>query len=688
MPRFVLEIGTEEMPPRFFPPAMGQLRADGERMLERARLSFGELKVYGTPRRLVLVAENLAERQAPHTREERGPAAKVAFDAEGRPTKAAVGFAKRFGLTPEQLERRQTDQGDYVFAIIQESELPAREALAKLLPDLITGLSFPKTMRWGKGKLRFGRPIRWLLALVDGDVVEFELEGVKSGRLTRGHPVLADGMHLVFSAENYEALLGEKFILVNPSQRRLQIRRLVERVAAGEDARIVFDDLLDETTYLVEWPTAACGRFDPAFLSLPRPILIDEMQHVQSYFPLEDAQGKLLPAFIAVRDGGGDHLDVVIRGWENVLRAKLIDASFFYQQDLKTPLADRVEALRGVVFHERLGTVYEKVERIRAAAAAAAEQIGLPDADRHALDRAALLCKADLTTEVVAELTNLQGAMGREYALASDEPAQVAEAIGEHYRPRFAGDSTPATQMGQLLALADKLDTLASLFAAGVVPSGSADPFGLRREAYGVVSIVTGSGISLSVSVVMGAALSVLRGHVEFDRPTEDTVTAVQDFLRDRLAVSLREEDIRYDLVDAALAVGVDDIRQTTDRARALRELSGSYDFLPTVIACTRPMNILKGFEGGEVDPSLLTHDSEKRLWEIYREVVCEAESAELIQLFCLFTERLREPIDHYFDDVLVMAEDESLRRNRLAMCWQLSQLFRRLADFTLIVQV
>ncbi len=340
MPRFVLEIGTEEMPPRFFPPALAQLREEGARMFERARLSCGGLKVYGTPRRLALIAEELAAEQATATREERGPAARVAYDGDGNPTKAAEGFARRHGVAPEDLEVRQTDQGDYVFAVIREPELPAGEALAPLLPDLITGLSFPKSMRWGEGKLRFGRPIRWLLALLDENVVEFELEGLRSGRETRGHPVLADGMFPVACAAEYEQTLESLSVIVSQDERRARVEQEVQ--ARTDGAQVVDGGLLEDTTFLVEWPTTACGSFDPAFLRLPEAVLIEEMQHVQSYFPLRDREGKLLPRFIAVRDGGDDHLDTVLAGWESVLRAKLIDADFFYEQDRKLKLADRV----------------------------------------------------------------------------------------------------------------------------------------------------------------------------------------------------------------------------------------------------------------------------------------------------------------------------------------------------------
>lgn len=695
MPRFVLEIGTEEIPPRFFSPALAQLQRDGEEMLKRARLSFGEVKVYGTPRRLVLIAEELAQRQEACTREERGPAARVAFDEDGKPTKAAFGFARRHGVSPDQLEVRDTDQGEYVFAVIREPELPAKDALAPLLPGLISGLSFPKTMRWGTGKLRFARPIRWLLALVDDEVVEFELNGLKSGRLTRGHPTLADGVFEVPSAGDYESALRQRSVLVDPEERGAEIRQQIEVRAQAESARIVDGDLVEETAFLVEWPTAECGKFDVAFLRLPRAVLIEEMQHVQSYFPLENEDGDLLPKFIAVRDGGGEHLNTILTGWQNVLRAKLIDASYFYEQDLKTSLASRIEDLQGVVFQEKLGAMYEKAGRVRKVVRVAADQADLSQDEAKALDRAALLCKADLTTAMVTDLSSLQGLIGREYALASGESKEVADAIGEHYRPRHAGDAIPHTKLGRLLALADKIDTLAALFSIGVVPTGSADPFGLRREASGIVSILAREEAdqslqaALSVGGLLETAVDALREETDVPRPREEVIADVTDFLRQRLVALLRESDVRYDLIEAALAPGVDDLRAAKGRAEALQRLSEEHpDFLPTVIAATRPINISKDFAGAEVDPALFEEDAERELWAAYERVVAQAERVDLVELFDLFSSELRDPIDTYFDDVLVMARDQKLRRNRLAMCWHLTQLFRRIADFSRVVQI
>jgi glycyl-tRNA synthetase beta chain len=728
MSRFVLEIGTEEIPPRFFPPALAQLVAEGQEMLERARLSFREVKVYATPRRLALVAEGVAERQAAHTREERGPAARVAFDPEGKSTKAAQGFARRHGLSPDQLVVKETDQGEYVFAVVQEPELTAREALAGRLPGLIANISFPKAMRWGTGKFRFGRPIRWLLALVDEEVVEFEIEGLPSGRKTRGHPVLAEGMYEVASASEYEACLKKLSVILDPQERWDEVVRQVRLVAGtvggalacpvrpwgytyehllGESdvfARQIEADLSLQTAFTVEHPAAALGRFDRAHLSLPRPVLEAEMIHVQGYFPLESVEAGeggptgLLPCFIAVRDGGEEHLDTVVRGWENVLRAKLIDASFFYEQDLKRPLADRVDDLKGVVFQEKLGTVYDKVERIEAVSEALSSGLELDAQRRDWLLRAARLCKADLTTEVVTELSDLQGVMGAIHAEKSGEPVEVSKAIHGHYRPRSAEDDPPDTTIGVFLAIADKIDTISACFAAGIVPTGSADPFALRREAMGIIKCLTVGKLQdralhgkLSLLPVRPLAEIVLdrlsiQG-VELAAPRAEVADSVLEFLAQRLDYHLREQDVRHDLVRAALAVGVDPIRIAYERGHALRGLSEGENFLTTVVACTRPINIAKGFEGGEVDPDLFQEPAEKDLWQAFEEVAARADEISLLELFQLIAEKLRAPIDRYFDDVLVMDEDEKLRRNRLAMCWQLSQLFRRIADFSLIVQ-
>ena len=734
MPRFVLEIGTEELPPRYFPPALSQLHDGVVDRLAKARLTHGEVKVYGTPRRLALVVEEMAAVQAPMIREERGPSAKVAFDAEGKPTKAATGFARRHGIAPEDLVRRQTDQGEYVFAVIREPEAPAKDALAALLPDLITGLSFPKSMRWGAGTIRFGRPIRWLLALIDDQVVEFSVGEVHSGRQARGHPVLADGMFEVKHAKDYERALEGRFVLVEPEKRKAAIEKQLQEIVGSANARLVnvevhwptdptvlamfsdefaramHTDLLLQTMFLVEWPTAAIGTFDEAFLRLPRPILVEEMQHVQSYFPLYGQSGRLLPRFIAVRDGGEDSMENVVAGWESVLRAKLIDASYFYEQDLKRPLADRVEELHGVVFQENLGSMYEKMERVRAIAAALADAVGLSADEKAALDRAAMLCKADLTTKVVQDLSNLQGVMGGEYArrIEPSEPVEVADAIRDHYRPRFAGDQVPRTQLGKMLALSDKVDTITACFAVGIMPTGSADPYGLRREANGVLHIVLTMNQRVSLHDAIGRSLSRLadqrhqRGQPELAQHWIDIRHQVASFLRQRLEGVLRDEErIRYDLVAAVLAAEFEhanipdlpdfDVHAAAEKARVLQSLSASPDFDSVLIACKRLANIAKGFPGGHVNEKFLREDAEKALWAAFKQSRVESDSMLKARDYGGMFEMLRKlggPIDRYFNEVLVMDENEDIRRNRLATCWTINiELFRVLADFTLVVQ-
>jgi glycyl-tRNA synthetase beta chain len=691
MPRFVLEIGTEELPPRFLPPAMQQLGDAAESALARARLSHQGVTVLGTPRRLVLIVAAVAARQVPAVREERGPAARIAFDEEGKPTRAAAGFARRHGLAPEDLVRRQTDQGEYVFAIVHEPEAAAAEALAGLLPDLITGLSFPKSMRWGAESIRFGRPIRWLLALLGDEVVRFSLAGLHSGRAARGHPVLANEMFEVPDASAYEEELARHFVVVDPARRRAAIEQQVAELADSVGAQVVNGELLDETTYLVEWPTAALGRFERDFLRLPRPVLVEEMRHVQSYFPLEDERGALLPNFVAVRDGGRERIETVVRGWEYVLIAKLIDAGFFYDQDLKTPLEDRVGALRGVVFQEKLGTMYEKVARLRRVAAEVASQAGLPPAPAAALDRAALLCKADLTTDVVTDLPDLQGVMGGVYARHFGEPEQVAQAVSEHYRPRFAGDAVPSTDLGRALALADKVDTIAALFAVGVIPTGSADPYGMRREAAGALSIALAMEAAVPLTPLVGASLDVLAEQFAIGRPRQEIVSEVTAFIAQRLDTYLREErGVRYDLVNAALAAGFDDLRAAAARAEALQRLSRHPDFLPTVIAATRVSNIARGTGNGAADPARFEAPVERDLWaaaeEAEQAVEARAAAGDWETAFRALA-GLREIIDRYFVEVLVMAEDPELRRNRLATCRHVDRLFRRLADFSQVVQ-
>ncbi|MCS7309678.1 MAG: glycine--tRNA ligase subunit beta, partial [Armatimonadetes bacterium] len=489
MADLLLEIGTEELPAGVVEDALAQLQQAVTHRLQEARIDFGEVQTFGTPRRLILLLHDVAPSQTDVIREVRGPAANVAFDAQGNPTPAALGFARKQGVDVSELEVVHTPQGDYVMAKVFERGKSTVEVAAQVFPEVIRSLTFPKMMRWGSGNLRFCRPIRWLLALYGGEVVSFDLDGIRSGNRSRGHRFLAPEEFEVHTPEELFQQLEARYVLYDHRRRRQSIREQAERLAEQVGGCILWDDaLLDEVTHLVEYPTALLGRFDPQFLSLPEPILVTAMKKHQRFFAVTDAQGKLLPYFVAVRNGDDRHLDIVREGNERVLTARFNDAHFFYERDRQQPLEAFVGDLGRIVFQEKLGTMADKTVRLRRMAMELAEQAGVEPA---LADRAAFLCKADLATEVVMELPALQGVMGREYALLSGEPQAVAQAIAEHYQPRFAGDALPESALGRLLAVCDRVDTLAGYVGAlEIVPTGSGDPFGLRRAAQGVVQIL------------------------------------------------------------------------------------------------------------------------------------------------------------------------------------------------------
>jgi len=695
MGRLVFEIGTEEVPPRFLPGALASLEREAAERLAEARLTYARLRTVAAARRLALLVEGLADHQASRPREEKGPPARAAYDAAGKPTRAAEGFARRYGVPVDQLEVRTTAQGEYVFARFVDAGRPAAAALADLLPGLVTALSFPKTMRWGEGSLRFARPVRWLLARLDDEVIPCEVDGLRAGGESRGHPVLSPGPAPVIHAAAYLEALEARYVLADQEERAKRLREQLESLARAEGAELVEDPaLFEETLFGVEWPTAFVGSFGDEFLSLPREVLIQRLRGL-GYFALARPKG-LAPRFIAVRDGDDRNLAGVREGNEWALRAKLLDAVYFYQQDLKVPLAERVERLRGVIFQERLGSIYDKTERVRALVNWLAEALGLSAEERAAADRAAFLCKADLVSEVVSdrELSALQGTMGACYARAAGEPESVAAAIGEHYRPRFADDEPPRTAVGQALALADKLDTITGCFAAGLLPTGSEDPYGLRREAQGVMGIILRAGLHLPLEQAVDQARTALRAQKpELDGPAvKEQVLA---FIEQRLATHLMAEPpagrgLRYDLVNAAMGVERADLVEIAARAVALQELAQREDFLPTVVASTRLSNIVRGFAGGEVDPARLVESMERKLWETYEAIRPEVERLAAAGDYERLLERLaatRAVIDRFFDDVLVMAGDEAVRRNRLALVWQMNQLFRRLGDLSQVVQ-
>ncbi|MCS6830771.1 MAG: glycine--tRNA ligase subunit beta [bacterium] len=701
MADLLLEIGTEELPASVIENALEQLQVAVTQRLQDARIAFGEVETFGTPRRLILVVHEVAESQPDMVREVRGPAANVAFDAQGNPTPAAHGFARKQGVDVAQLEIVHTSQGDYVMARVFERGKSTVEVAVSILPEAIRCLTFPKMMRWGSGNLRFCRPIRWVLALYGDEVVPFELDGIQSGNRSRGHRFLAPEEFEVRTPADLFRQLGERYVLYDHRRRREAIREQANRLAEQVGGRILWDDaLLDEVTHLVEYPTALLGRFDSAFLSLPEPILITAMKKHQRFFAVADGMGKLLPYFVAVRNGNDYCLDVVREGNERVLTARFNDAHFFYERDRQQPLEAFVGELKRIVFQEKLGTMADKTARLAIVAREIAQRMEI---DPLLAERAATLCKADLATEVVMELPALQGVMGREYALLSGEDVAVAQAIAEHYMPRFAGDALPDSPLGRLLAVCDRVDTLAGYIGAlQIVPTGSGDPFGLRRAAQGAVQILTAvEGTPRLWALVEAAARAYAQQGVDM---TEEGLRLLAQMFSQRVEALLQDEGIRYDVVQAVLAEERVEPFAAWVNARMLNALPVER-LTPVALAATRVRNILKGGEAArlvltailrppsewlaQVDTSLFQHDEERVLYQLA--VEHQEKMGEVANRFCgedLFTllEIFTEPVNRFFDAVLVMAPEESVRRNRLLLLAGVDALYRYIGDFSKLV--
>ncbi|WP_298464682.1 glycine--tRNA ligase subunit beta [uncultured Mitsuokella sp.] len=677
----LFEIGTEEIPAHVMPGTLAQLKEHAEKAFKENRIAFDAIRTLGTPRRTALLVKGLAEKQEDVTSENRGPSVKIAFDADGKPTKAAQGFARGQHVAPEDLVVKD----GYVYAEVHEEGQPTAKLLETLLPELVCGLSFPNNMRWGDLDFKFIRPIRWFVALYDKDVIPFELANVKSGRTSRGHRFLSQGDFTIDSAADYETACEENFIIVDQDKRKAMIREQIEEVAMenGGQAEIT-DDLLEEVLYLVEYPTALCGKFEEKYLQLPPEAVITPMRDHQRYFPVKDAAGKLLPLFITVRNGGREYLETVQHGNERVLRARLADAQFFFDEDRKKSLEEHRDKLKTVVFQQGLGTMYEKTERLATLADFIADELHADEkAHKHA-HRAALLSKADLVTGMVTEFTELQGIMGREYAKLDGECEKVAIAIDEHYKPRFAGDSQPATTAGRIVSTADKIDTIVGTFSLGKIPTGSQDPFALRRQALGLVNMMIEAKYHLSLSALVSKSMDLYG--IADEAAREKMQQDVADFMRLRLKNVL--ESVRYDVLDAVLG-DVDDLYAVAQRAVAVEAFVAGKDAEKDIQAFVRVGNLAKKAGQAAVDAALFQNDEERALYAAYEEA--DKAAAEKLQAedyagaLEAFTQ-LSQPIDAFFDGVMVMDKDEKIRDNRLGLLKSIDALVKRVADFSKIV--
>lgn len=682
----LLEIGTEEIPADLIPKALTDMDALIRKELGAARIVHGEIKTMATPRRLVLIVKDVAEKQDDQIIEKLGPAKRVSFDEAGNPTKAALGFARGQGIDISEVETISTEKGDY---ICSRKKILGDET-KRILPDILSGfilsIPFQKSMRWMDLSIRFARPIHWLLALFGGEIVPFQIENVTSGRKTCGHRFMSPGFFLVKDAHDYLNKMRENYVVVNQEDRKRIILEEAEKAARAVSGKpVVIDKLLEEVVYLVEYPSAVCGSFDRAYLKLPKDVLITTMVEHQKYFPVVDGKGNLLPNFVTINNTLARDPAVVARGNEKVIRARLADAEFFFQEDRKVPLDEHAKKLRKVVFHSKLGTSEDKVERFRKLAGWIAERIQ-PDLKAD-VDRAASLAKADLETQMVYEFPSLQGIMGREYALIAGEKPDVAKAIYEHYLPTAAGGNLPETAIGAIVSIADKTDTICGFFGVNQPPTGTADPYALRRQALGIINIILDRHYELRMPELIAESLGILADRLTVSR--EKALAEILEFFRARFDNMLTSQGHPYDVVDAVLARGISDFAVCLEKISAMEEFRKHPDFEPLTIAFKRVCNIIKNFKGGRVDPAVFETDAERELYEAFGGVCRRA--LELIGK-CDFkgalgeVARLRGPVDNFFESVLVMAEDEKVRNNRLALLDEISRLFFEIADFSKLV--
>ena len=660
----LFEIGAEEIPAGFMPNILGQLKQLAETKLNDAHLPFESIATYGTPRRLALIVKGLADTSAEISERHKGPSASIAYDADGNATKAAIGFARGKGLDVTDL----VVEDGYIYAETKTAGVPAKDIVTDMLPQLITGLNFPKSMHWGNLDAKFVRPVRWLVALLDEEVIPVEFATVKSGNVTRGHRFLGADEITIKNAASYVDTLKENFVMVDQDARRELISKQLHDMAASKNASIVWDDdLLEEINYLVEWPTALCGGFEESYLALPDAAIITPMKDHQRYFPLIDQDGKLLPMFLTVRNGSDHSIEVVQAGNERVLRARLDDAKFFFNEDRKKPLIDRQDGLTKIVFQEGLGNLADKTERLLKLGRVFGEECGLHEDAVVVLERATELAKTDLTTGMVTEFTELQGVMGKEYALLDGESPEVAEAIFEQYLPRFAGDVLPQTEAGKVLSIIDKVDNIVATFSRGLIPTGSQDPYALRRQTIGILNILLGSEWNISLRPIFKASMELLNVPAE---KQDELLDQVEEFFTLRLKNIFLDREVPHHVIDLLLSNNELSVADVEGLVNALLANRIDED-VELVQAYTRMYNLVKDVEYTGVNSDLLKEDAEKALFEAASkasEVSSAAWEAGDYDAVVAVPATLVPAINKFFEDVMVMDKDEAIKANRLQL--------------------
>ena len=681
----LLEIGVEELPSRFGQTTLDQIENNLSKLLKEERVNFDNIDKYATPRRLTFVIKNLADKASDLEEEVKGPAKKIAVDEEGNFTKPALGFMKSKGLDPENVYFKQVGNAEYLFGTIKQSGKETAEILKNIIPTAIKNVTFPKAMRWGGKNMRFARPIRWMVALLNDNVLDVNLEGIKASNVTKGHRFLGEREFEVNSVEDYFEKLEKNYIILDQHKRKSMIKEQAIEVANSLGGEVELDDdLLEEITFLVEYPTAFYGEFEEDYVKLPKEVVTTPMKEHQRYFPVSK-DGKLLPYFIAVRNGDKHAIDIVKAGNEKVLEARLADALFFYDEDIKKPLESFVENLKTVVFQAKLGTVYDKTLRIEKLAQDIVETLDEKEILNDTL-RAAKLCKADLVTNMVFEFTELQGVMGREYAKVGGENDAVAQAIFEHYLPRFAGDILPQTQEGIALSIADKLDSIAGFFAIGIKPSGSQDPYALRRQALGILSILLDKKLDINLEKLVGDALDNYK-HLTFDKA--EVTSQIMDFFIERIKNLFKDLGIRYDVIDAVLSSNLNSISDIHTRAVELNKWLQKEELVEMLTAFNRVSTLAEKAETDTVDEALLKEDAEVKLNAGFKEIKAQVEgflaNKEYNKALDAFAS-IKPLVDNLFDNVMIMDKDEAVKANRLGLLKQICDTMLTICDLSKIV--
>lgn len=689
MNKYLLEIGVEELPARLVEMAISQLRQKTEKLLADSLINFEKLDIYATPRRLSLIIDGVELFQKDINTEAKGPSKKISFDSEGNPTKPLLGFINAQGINVEDIIVKDFKGEDYVYANIHKKGDSFENIIKENIAELIKSINFPKSMKWGGKNIKFARPIRWIVSILNSEVIKFDFEGIPVSNITRGHRFLGKSSVEIDSVDNYEKILKDNFVILKQDDRKEIIKYGSNKLARSLGGEIHEDeDLLEELTYIVEYPNPIMGRIKDEYLELPKEVITTPMRDHLRFMPVYSAKGDLLPYFITIRNGNDDYKDIVIAGNEKVLEARLEDAKFFYKDDISKPLEDYVDSLKGVMFQDKLGTMYDKSKRIGKLSEKIGEYLEVANETVESLKRASQLSKADLTTKLVQEFTELQGKMGSIYAEKSNESEIVCQAIFEQYLPRYSHDSLPKSTTGSILAIADKLDTIVGMFSIGLIPTGSQDPFGLRRSAIGIINIIESNKWKLSIEELIDYSMYVYVEERELVFDYNNLKKEILEFFRGRVKTMLQEKNIRYDIIDAVINLNESNIVTIFDKSTILNEYF-KVDRDDLIDAFLRVHNISKKFTEKAFSKELLTEKEELKLHDVMSDVLPivteNIKSGNYSSALDGLTE-LISPINDFFDNIMVLVEDEAIKNNRLTMIKEIDDVVGEIFDVEKIV--